>query len=181
MNHRVLDLVVGAGAAWQILDHPRALDRVPVAAWPTWYQTLAGAAAGLLGIGTVAVTLLYTVTTSARLVEVRHRLGGSLQGQFLSCMTIWLIALAGFCSLYAIERATHRALHDGLLVGLMALCALRAARLFWLFNRVVLVLAADVPGQPTPEPRAPWVPPVIPTDAYAREPRTSTRPVAGGQ
>ena len=72
---------------------------VPDGAWATWFQTLAGAAGGLLGLGTVAVTLLYTVTSSARLELVRAQLGGRLQRLFISCMRALLAGLGVFCLL----------------------------------------------------------------------------------
>jgi hypothetical protein len=175
INRPVLDLLLGGTASCYIVDHQDVLGQVPNSTWPTWYQTLAGAAGGLLGLGTVAVTLLYVVTNSARLEQVRAHLGHRLQRDFVGCMIGLLIGLGGFSLLFAVQRGLHTAIHDGVLVGLICLCGLRAARMFWLFSRVVLVLGVEDPAASNERSIEPashvWQRPAVGEHDYARRPR----------
>jgi hypothetical protein len=103
-----------------------------------WLQTLAGAIAAVIGIGTVAVTLVHTTGLPGS--RARAEIETGLRRQYLGCIRTLLAALALVCTLFAVDRSKHQSVHDLLLVASMCLSLMRTARLFWLLRRMVEIV-----------------------------------------
>jgi hypothetical protein len=125
------------------------------------YQTLASVSGILLSLGTIIVTLLFTVTPNDRLERVLRIVGHRMLRLVMSSLTMLVFTTIGFLALFGLDSAsgTFRLVVASSLLTMMLL---RFVRLWWLVNQVMRVLVAGVSA---PDPR-PWVKPAIKRDDY---------------
>lgn len=162
-----LTAVAALGAGW-LSPH----DLVTASNYGSWYQTLAGVSGVLLGLGGIAITLVFTVTPSERLAVVYFRLGLKVERLVMSCLGALAVTTAGFALMFALESA-RPAMRFGALGGLVALSALRACRLWWLLRRILQALMHRyAEDEPAPEP---WIRPVVTPEQYGLPARRARR------
>jgi hypothetical protein len=126
------------------------------ASWGDLYQTLASVSGILLSLGTIIVTLLFTVTPNDRLERVIRIVGHRLLRLVMSSLTALVVTTIGFVALFGLEGATGE-VRTSVTSALVSMMLLRFARLWWLVDQVMRVL---VNGMGT-SPAQPWVKPTI--------------------
>jgi hypothetical protein len=177
VNRPSLDvpLVVTAGILVALLD-PHNVP--PANELGNWYQTLASVSGALLALGGVALTVVFAVTPTNRLQLVYRATGPRLAKLVLSCLGSLALATAGFVALF-IVAPTASELRNALTGALVALAALRFARLWWLFRRVLTALMArDTRVDPAVVGDPIWERPIVDENDYAlpgRKPRRQAR------
>jgi hypothetical protein len=129
----VLAIAVGLG---MIDPHRLVLD----AARPTFYQTLAGVSGVLLSAGTITVTVFFAVAPTERLDRVVEVIGQRLRRLVMSSLSGLALTTGGFLGLFLLDYQTNRT-RVVLASFLLVLMVLRFARLWWLLNAVLAVLA----------------------------------------
>lgn len=128
--------------------------------WGGFYQTLASVSGILLSLGTVIITLLFTVTPNERLHKVIRLRGHRLRRLVMSSLTMLVFTTIGFLALFGLNDAsgTTRVIITS---SLLAMMVLRFLRLWWLVHQVMRVL---VTGMSAPDTK-PWArPPIQPGD-----------------
>jgi hypothetical protein len=157
----LLDYAITAAAVSALVAFaPRGL--VSRDHWDGLYQTLASVSGILLSLGTVIVTLLFTVTPNERLLRVIAIVGHDLLRLALSSLTMLVLTTVGFLALFGLDDAsgTVRIVFTSALLVMMVL---RFVRLWWLVNKVMQVLVA---GMSTSDAK-PWVRPRSQPDDHA--------------
>jgi hypothetical protein len=134
------------------------------------YQTLAGVSGALLGLGTIIVTLLFTVTPNDRLERVIEIVGHRLLRLAMSSLTMLVFTTIGCLALFGLDEASG-AVRLGAISSLLAMMVLRFLRLWWLVYQVMRVL---VSGMSAPDAEA-WVRPVSTRDAHELPRRRTQR------
>jgi hypothetical protein len=173
INRPSIDYVVVAVAAvlawWldpQNVPQTTSLD--------AWYQTLASVSGVLLGLGGVAVTVVFAVTPSARLALVYERTGSRLARLVMSCLGALAVVTAGFVALFLVPAGSSE-VRNALTAALVTVAVLRFFRLWWLFHKVLTALMLKEPDSVEPnEPDMRWDRPVLRDTDYAlpgRRPR----------
>lgn len=165
-------------------DYPLTVASAALAAWAVpgdlvgpanegaWYQTLATFTGVLLGLGGIAITLVFTVTPTERLAAVYGRLGLKVEQLVMSCLGALAITTAGFALMFVLEGAPDT-VRVSAVAGLIGLSALRACRLWWLLRRILQSLMHRyTQGESPPEP---WVRPVVNPEHYAMPTRRARR------
>lgn len=175
VNRPSLDfpLVAAAGILLAMLD-PQ--DVPPASDLGTWYQTLASVTGVLLGLGGVAITVVFAVTPTNRLRLVYKATGTRLARLVLSCLGALALATAGFVALFVVSP-TASELRNALTAALVVLSLLRFARLWWLFRRVLFALMTKDTGGETTMTTAeqPWQRPQVEDDDYVLPARPAQR------
>lgn len=115
-------------------------DMLPPVERGSLFQTLASISIGLLGLGSVTVTLLVTVTPNNRLRIVLDQVGGNLVGLIFNCLITFLISAAAYTALYFFPADSSNQYRNVIFVGGSILLALSSYRLIWLLRRVLLLL-----------------------------------------
>lgn len=111
------------------------------------YTTLASASALIGGFGTAAISQ-YATANGRRMLEMRRRFGTSLRRNWSSILSAMLIVTAA-CLIALIVDTEKKPGDIGWVIELsLALAALRAVRLLWLFGMLI-----DVADQDVTEPR----------------------------
>lgn len=116
---------------------------------PIVYQTLAGVSGGLLALGSIAVTVVFTVTPTPRLQMVLDLVGQRLRHLIYSSLSGLVITTGGALALFAADEASHTA-RQALTVACLALMSLRFGRLWWLFNLTLKTLVRRTPSAGPP-------------------------------
>lgn len=133
----------------------------------TAYQTFTGVSGVLLSVSLLAVTLVFTVTGTARLHLVLKEVGTGLRHLVTSSIMGLTLTTIGTAGLYLFKGSANR-LCDSMTVLLFVIMLARFGRLWWLMCRV---LQALVPTPP-PVPEAAWTAPVVHEADYVDPPRT---------
>lgn len=135
-----------------------------------FFQTLTGVSGGLLGLGAIAVTVIFTVTPTRRLQLVLDVVGERLRWLIFSSLTGLVFTTAVALALFALDGSTHR-VRLGATAACMTFMALRFGRLWWLFHLTLRTLVRRSPAGDVPEA---WEAPRLGDDDY-RLPRVSVR------
>ncbi len=161
-----------AAAATAIASRMLPQDVVTSSNQGAWYQTLAGVSGVLLGLGGIAITLVFTVTPSERLAVVYARLGLKVERLVMSCLGALAVTTAGFALMFLLEGA-RPAVRFGAVGGLVALAALRSCRLWWLLRRILQALMHRYAEDERPP--EPWVRPAVSPENYGVATRRARR------
>lgn len=140
-----------------------------------WYQTLATVTGALVGVASVAITLVLTVAPNERLERVLRQVGPNLGRVVMSCVGGLIIATGGFAMLFLLETGTHRT-RVGATAMLVTFTLLRFARLWRVFLAVITVLTTPASSQQSEGKQTTWKRPVVDREHYAL-PRRRTRRV----
>lgn len=134
-----LDWIAPVGAAicflrWGPFDVAKL-----VAEKGSFFQTLAGISLGLIGVGTVTVTILVTTTPTGRLKATLQEAGRDLVDLTFACIAGLVLSTFAFTALFAVavERAI---LWDVLFVSAVSLTLLRGVRLLWVLRQILRLL-----------------------------------------
>ncbi len=130
-------LVVASAATWIYAGG----DILPAVERGSLFQTLASISIGLLGLGSVTVTLVVTVTPNNRLRAVLDQVGANLIGLIFTCLITFLVSTAAYTALYFFPAESSEEYRNVLFVGGSILLVLSSFRLIWLLQRVLLLLA----------------------------------------
>ena len=131
----------------------------------TFYQTLAAVNGVLLTLGTIVITLVFTVTPNDRLTTVMQRVGVGLQRLVMQCLGGLVLTTAGFTCLFFLEHgvaARWRVTATAILIGF---AASRFGRLWWLLSRVIEALAIGNSDRNEKD-NPPWQPPLVKSGDY---------------
>lgn len=137
----VLDYPLVAISSWYFGLHLRLLASVDRGVLPTWAQTMAGIIGGIVGLGTLVVTLLLTVTKPDALNAVLRNLQPGVLRIVIRCLGGLLVMLAVFGLAPLVGTKTHHAVYDSIAVAAISFSVLRSARLWWLIALVIRLLA----------------------------------------
>lgn len=130
----------------------------------SFHQTLAAVSGILLSIGTIVITLVFTVTPNDRLEWVLQSVGSGLQRLVMRCLGGLIVTTVGFAALFVFDQDVDPRRRITLTAALVALASLRFLRLWWLLSRVLESLAIRrVPDQAE---GAPWKRPVVKSGDY---------------
>lgn len=130
-------LVIVSGATWTCAGG----DILPSVERASLLSTLASISIGLLGLGSVTVTLVVTVTPNNRLRAVLDQVGDNLINLVFYCLIAFLICTATFTALFFFPADSSDEHRNTLFVAGTILLALSSYRLLWLLRRVLLLLA----------------------------------------
>ena len=138
----------------------------------TCFQTFAEISGILLTLGTLVITLLFTVAPNDRLALVLRVAGDRLRRLVLRCLGGLVVSTAVFGALFLIEPIGER-LAMSMFSAATALMVSRFGRLWWVLNRVLSVLLTAHTADPaSPE----WERPLVGATDYhvsERRPRLS--------
>ncbi len=145
LDHPAGDWVGGIAAATcaYLLSGPSGPD---VGHRAVALQTLTEVSLGLLSVGIVAVTLIFSVTPNTRLQRVFNRVGTRLRRIVTSSLAGLFVATVGFVVLLVLNTRGQVLAGAGAFFG--ALAALRFIRLFWIFSRILHALMLRVDATP---------------------------------
>jgi hypothetical protein len=115
---------------------------VSIADHGAFYQTLVTLSLGLFFIGSIAITILFAVAPNERLDRLQASVGYELQRLIVSSIGGLLLATAGFTSLFALDQSSHNA-RFGVATASVAVCSLRAGRLWWVLRRLLAAATLD--------------------------------------
>lgn len=132
-----IGLLVACAVIWEFA----AKDILPAADRGSLYQSLAGIAIGMLGLGSVTATLIVTVTPNNRLRTVLDQVGGNLLKLIFGCLFNFLLVTGVYTALYFFPANTSEEYRNVLFVGGTIIMVLSSCRLIWLLRRVLLLLA----------------------------------------
>jgi hypothetical protein len=107
------------------------------------YQTFSGASGALLGLGVIAVTILFTITPKDRLKSVLQKVGPGLEGLVSRSLGGIAAATAGYALLIAFDSKTNPGFSKWIFTGLAIFTFSRFSRLWWLLRRILRALALD--------------------------------------
>ena len=136
-----------------------------------WFQTLAAVTGVLLGLGGVALTVVFAVAPSDRLKRVYDATGPRLAQLVVSCLGALCVVTVGFAALFLLSPPADD-LRNAATAGLVVLAALRFSRLWWIFRRVLFALMTRS-SQPSERqlPSERWVRPRVDDSDYSIGPR----------
>lgn len=156
LDYLVTAVIAGVVAAVGIHGFVNAADR------PVFYQTLAGVSGGLLALGSISVTVVFTVTPTPRLQMVLDLVGQRLRRLIFSSLTGLVITTAGALALFATDGSSHTT-RAALTAACVSLMALRFSRLWWLFHQTLKTLVRRSPAE---QPPPTWTAPSITDEDY---------------
>jgi hypothetical protein len=136
-------MIMAVSVSWLLRGHWKALAGLSKAERGLLYQTLSGVTGALLGLGVIAVTILFTITPKGRLAGVMESVGGRLEALVTSCLGGLAGATASFALLIVIDTKKEPGFSRWLTAGLVIFTACRFIRLWWLLRRVLQILAID--------------------------------------
>lgn len=140
VDHPAVDFLVALVAALVVaLVAPRLLSDQPETR-AVFFQTIAGVGGILLSLGSIVITLLFTVTPNDRLRLVLDAVGSRLQSIAVRCLTAVLIATVALALLVLVKGDATRVL-VATTAALLTLASLRFGRLWWMLGRVLAVLS----------------------------------------
>lgn len=166
VDHPVIDyaltLLVVIAVAWVDPD-----GLISDAERPTWHQTLAEVSGILLGFAGVAVTLVFTVTPTDRLKRVYDALGNRLERLVMSSLGAMVVATVGFAGVPLLDSGSSE-IRLPAIAALSTFSALRCARLWWLFRRIIQALMRQTGSQDAvgAAEERPWVRPMVGEEDY---------------
>lgn len=105
-----------------------------------FFQTAAGLSLGLLSLGTVALTLIVTVTPTKQLKTALHEAGKPLVKIMFACLYALIISTLAFTALFFCEAPKPSYLRAGICVFAGGTMMLRSIRLVWLLRRILMLL-----------------------------------------
>jgi hypothetical protein len=156
LEHPALDyLLIMAVAGIVLGTNPHGL--VSATDRPVFYQTLAGVSGGLLAIGSISITVVFTVTPTVRLQMVLDLVGQRLRWLIFSSLSGLVATTAGALGLFALDGSSH-SVRILAATSLLAFMAVRFGRLWWLFHQTLKTL---VRRTPTIDPSDDWTAPDI--------------------
>lgn len=130
----------------------------------SFYQTLATVSGVLLTLGTIVITLVFTVTPNERLDRVLRQVGMGLQSLVLRCLAGLVVTTVGFTGLFLLEDSTGARWRATATAALVAFAGLRFLRLWWILRRILEALAVRVPA--STRDAALWQRPVVQPGDY---------------
>ena len=112
---------------------------VQVADKGSLYQTMSGVSLAFLSLGTVAVTLVVTVTPTEQLKELLSKAGRGLIDTIFGCLWTLIVATILFVCLYMIGPDASES-RSALFVGAFVMMFLGGVRLLWLLQSTLRLL-----------------------------------------
>lgn len=137
----------------------------------SFHQTLATVSGVLLTLGTIVITLIFTVTPNDRLQWVLQRVGPDLQRLVMRCLGGLVITTVGFTGLFLLEKGVDPRSRIIVTAGLAIFASLRFLRLWWLLSRVLEALASG--NSHTQSDIVSWQQPVVKPNDYRLRQRKS--------
>jgi hypothetical protein len=173
INGLVFDYpIVAVLAASVALSNPRSTIRPTEQG--TWFQTLSGVSGGVLLIGALVITLVFTVAPNDRMTRVLDEVGEGLRRLVVHSLGGLLMTTAGFAGMFLLEVHVARAVRVAAVVSLIVFAGLRGARLFWLLARILMVLSQRPTPKVVEEARQTWVKPEVGPHDYEVPVRPAT-------
>ena len=175
---KTLRRVIDAWVDRPLLDYPVTLLLASIlAVWAprttlrpgdhaVWYQTLSAVSLGLLMLGTIVVTLVFTVTPTDRLESVFDQFGQGLRRLVVRCLGALVMTTAGFAGLFLLELHVPRWIRIASVVGLVVFTALRFGRLWWLLRMILTALMKRPVQRQVQEPPTSWTRPEFQESDY---------------
>lgn len=135
-------VVIAVAAATVVLD-VRDLDGTgDVGAFLQTFATVAGI---LLSLGTIAVTLVFTVTPTDRLERALEVVGPRLGDLLMRCLGALVVVTVSAAVLFTTEGRVSGQAQAGLVASASAFGLLRFGRLWWLLRKIIAALAIKTP------------------------------------
>lgn len=130
----VLTVIAGIFLKWGVVQILPSSDLASL------YQTVISIAIGMLGLGSVTVTLIVTGTSNEKLRSVIASDGRSLFSLIFGCLFGYLICAVAVLALYFGGTASASAIENAVFVCASALLILRSTRLIWLLRLILNLL-----------------------------------------
>ncbi len=166
IDRQYLDLlIVGFAVAAQY--RYELLPLVGVDERGSWVQTLAASSGILLSLATIVITLVLSVTPSARLHYIIIRFPKTLHGHIVIPLGFLVLCTLGFTSLYWLDRSKHGDLEANLSVALISLTLIKFARIWWVISQMIRSLIASQ-ASPDLGQKESWERPRLAPGDYAR-------------
>lgn len=118
----------------------RIWEIVEVTDHGAFYQTMTSVALAFLGLGTVAVTLLVTVTPSRDLRKALSESGQDLIRNMFRCLHGLILAAILYAVLFGVDGTNLGLARSSLFAIATTIMLLRAVRLLWLLQRILSLL-----------------------------------------
>lgn len=106
----------------------------------SFFQTAAGLSLGLLSLGTVALTLIVTVTPTKQLKTALQEAGKPLIRIMFACLAALILSTLAFTALFFVDGPNLSYLRASICMFAMVTMLLRSIRLMWLLRRILLLL-----------------------------------------
>lgn len=105
-----------------------------------FFQTAASLSLGLLSLGTVALTLVVTVTPTVQLKTALAEAGKPLVNIMFSCLYALIVSTLAFTALFFCDAPNLSYVRAGLFSFAAATMILASVRLLWLLRRILMLL-----------------------------------------